>query len=333
MKTVFGQSITEYSLVIGIVGLALIGSTSLLGTTLQGQLSNALSVSTVSGTPGLMNPASPPVTSPPVTSLMPLNIPFANLPGQTVTLTLGNGKPLNLIYPNPEAVADAAGNNGVTENALGVLDQVIAQMTTIEIPPQQIEALRKLSEEGHKIQAIQKAIDAALPQGANALPDDAKAHYDYLANNFIDILDPQTNAPLHISLLDAGNMVNSVGYTTPGDFDAFYSFINQQNNVSNIAYFYDHYTAAELKNAAPQSNQLKAFLAQLQVVKDSGILSANPALNSLVKDDLARQIFLSSSKTVFAPDKAQAVALTKTTQVKSNNICSLSGTSTCQDNA
>lgn len=309
MRHQYGQSLAEYGIALGLVAVMAIGTLAVLGDTIQGGMNGVFQP--FGPQPSPASPAAPTVALASFNPDGPLS-PFAKLPGKNVTLDLGNGKVLYLVYPNPTNVAEVAGGNGVTENALAILDQAIFQM---EQPPKadpaEIAALKKLSEEGHKIQAIQKALDDATPSD---LPTDAAARFNYLQTHFITIADPVTGQPRQVSLMDAGSTLRGKSSDDLSQIPVAEADLRQSNIIKN-------------------SSQLYSYLTAVQQVKDSPILQNSPALKDLVLKDLGQQIFDSSWATASAPTKDDIKTLTQTTRFNSNQICTLSNSATCQDRA
>lgn len=228
------------------------------------------------------------------------------------------------------AVAEAAGGNGVTENALSVLDQMIAQLQEQGVDPAKIAQLEKLSQAGHKIKAIQKQIEAkCLQQG---FKNDLE-RYNFLNNPANSIV---VNGKT-MKLLDAARLLSLEGsssvYTSATLKEIYIHHGDSISLKSNYDYSLAHFEAGPLSaydniEVPPIFN----FMLQLREVENSGLLS-NPTLSRLVKEDLSRQIFNSSDQTLLVPTHSDVAALVQTTQTSSNAICSLANAVTCQDRA
>lgn len=302
------QSLNEYILPIALVGLVGIVSLSLMGGNLN-ELFN-----------GMIDTKKKPVVVQNTTiEAFPGNglesnadVPFANLPGKKIQVDLGNGKTLHLNMADPVAVAEASGGNGVTENALAVIQQIITQLREQGEDEAKIAELEKLALAGQKIKTLQQQIEAKFPKEGFV---DNQARFDFLINPVNNIVvDGQET-----TLLKASASL-SYNYDFSNDYDGHYdSYFYYSGND----YYFDDYNYDRL-------GVLTDFRRQLQKV-ESSILLSNPALKHLVKEDLSIQIFNSSAQTIQAPTQAEVGALVRRTRNHSNDICTLSASATCQD--
>lgn len=308
MRFQTGQNLTEYSLVLAAVSVAAIVALTSMGSNVSDMFSNMITHRSASS-------AQPPAGGGTPTSGGGLALsPFANLPGKNIVVDLGDGTKVNYFMANPEAVAEAAGGNGVTGNALAALDQVIAQLKEQGQSETSIAELEALSRKGHDIQALQKLIEDNFPERDFAsfderryafstttveMPDKTQSNVYELAKSLSDIIHPDDNYySYHGQLYNEG---------TNHDF-AFQRFDKSWNT----------------------GNLLTDFRNQLQRVEDLGILN-NSTLKSLIKDDLSRQIFLSSQQTLFAPTKEDVKNYVGITKMSSNGICQVANSVTCID--
>lgn len=310
-----GQSLNDYFLPLALVGVVGIVSLSLIGSNLSDLFSNMIGKKKNTAVAATANAAAVPTNA--LTSQT--NTSLSNLPGQTVTINLGNGKSLKLDYADPVAAAESAGGNGVTENALAVLQQVINQLREQGEDETKVAALEKLAQEGHKIKNLQKQIEDLFPTKGFS---DQESRYAFLidpANSII--VDGQS-----MTLMQAASSLHHYNYTFTNEEDRF------KLNAENYTKFnYDNsFETYDYNNLSNESTRINSFMAQLQAVENSGLLD-NPALKRLVKEELARDIFTSSSQTYAAPNKTEVAALVKTTRNSSNNICTLANSATCQD--
>ncbi|MBY0406001.1 MAG: hypothetical protein K2X66_19010 [Cyanobacteria bacterium] len=261
-------------------------------------------------------------------SITPASMPFSTLPGKIVQLDLGNGKSLNLNYPNPAAVADTAGGNGVTENALSLIKQIAQQLRDQGEDPTKIVELEKLALAGQKIKDLQKQIETKFPIEGFTSDQDRFNFLNDPANNIL-VEGKET------TLLDASAMLsvyNNNNNPKQSKFENYnYNFINNNNkNANNINYYnfnYDYFINSNKFTQTPLYN----FMGQLKTVESTGLLLSNPLLKQLVKDDLSFQIFNSANQTVRVPTKSDVSELVKTTRAGSNDICTLSKSTICQD--
>lgn len=311
-----GQNLAEYSIAVGLIAIVSIGALSVLGQNIAQGLGDSISIASNGTGAGNINGVLQPTN---------LNNPFPNLPGQRITVDLGNGKFLNLDMADPASVAEAAGGNGVTENALAVLKQAIDQLREQGEDPGKIKELENLAREGQKIKDLQKLIESKFPQGGFASTNE---RFDFLTN-------PANNIEFNgqtMSLLEASGSLNlTFSHSTPDN----YSEYDQSTQYTQTGYYdvddtknYFNYNNNNLVSQHP--GVILDFMRQLELVENTGILS-NPALKQLVKNDLSRQIFTSAGQTFQAPTRADVSALVQTTRSSSNNICTLANSVDCQD--
>lgn len=308
-----GQNLAEYSIVIGLVALVSMGALALFGQSISQGLGDTLAFGQ-SGNPagsGLEN-----------TPQLNQGNPFPDLPGKRITIDLGNGKSLTLNYADPVAVAESSGGNGVTENALAVIKQMVAQLREQGEDEAKIVELEKLALEGQKIKSLQQQIEAKFP----------KEGFASVNERFNFVKDPANSIVVEgkeMTLLDASSVLSFTLTSDTYDSDLYqYLYNYNQNNTYTDSNYYKISHSLYYGKAGP----LYDYMQQLLKVEDSGLLS-NPVLKSLVKDDFSRQIFYSSNQTFIAPTQAEVGALVKTTRTSSNNICALSNSVTCQDRA
>ncbi|MBY0406002.1 MAG: hypothetical protein K2X66_19015 [Cyanobacteria bacterium] len=320
-----GQSLSEYALPIALVSLIGIVSLSLLGNTLSDMFTNLVTQKNNTGIVAIKPPSKFQNSGGNNTLTATSNIPFANLPGKIVQMNLSNGKSMTLNFANPVAVADSVGGNGVTENAVALLQQIAQQLRDQGEDPNKIAELEKLAQYGQKIKDLQKQVEAKFPkEGFKSTVD----RFNFLINpaNSIMVEGKET------TLLDASSLLSS--YNGTPDYFPKNSFQNYDvkfvSSNSNQKYdgIYANYFRSNRETT--EKTPLVNFMNQLQKVENSGLLS-NPQLKQLVKDDLSFQIFNSANQTVRMPTKSDVSELVKITRVGSNDICTLAKSTLCQD--
>ncbi|MBY0404618.1 MAG: hypothetical protein K2X66_12015, partial [Cyanobacteria bacterium] len=326
-----GQSLSEYVLPISLVSLLGIVGLSLLGNNLSTLFTNTISTKQ---NPGMITRNAPSIPqnvggNNPLTASS--NIPFSNLPGKMIQMNLNDGKSLTLNYADPVAVADSAGGNGVTENALAILKQIAQQLREQGEDETKVVALEKLAQYGQKIKEIQKQVEAKFPEGRLEVDID---RFNFLTNPDNNILVDGKE----MSLLEASAMLttfeNNDRNIKLDTFDAYSSlFTSNKNNAitynarMNFNSFNTTYTPTPNQTT---SSPLINFMAQLKTVEDTGLLQ-NTLLKQLVRDDLSFQIFNSSNQTVKVPTKFELSELVQRTRNNANDLCSLAKSVTCKD--
>lgn len=307
----------EYLIIMGVVGIVAVLSLNMLGGNLQSLFTGTIqSHSSENLKTGVERadqfPGSQDVTA------------FRNVPGQKFSLKLEDGKALSFWYPNPAAVAETAGGNGVSKNALAILDQVISQLKTQNEDPETLDELAKLSLAGHKIQALQARIESQFPKEGFPSPE---AKYDFLVSHNIEV-DGKS-----MTLLEAGwtlaaepppSMVSEAATLYPEDY--FKLRYNQLGPLTVNGFFSD---GASLSGAYEHPSLFWEFMAQLNGVAKAGIFK-NPELDQIVRQMLSQQIAYSSLSTLHTRNKAEVSKLVAETQAASNKICRFSDTTLCQ---
>jgi hypothetical protein len=204
MKRAIGQGLSDYSLVIGLVSLVAIGGLMSLG----GWLNNSLNgmVRTTVPTPPAPVVASASSGSQGISAVPPPAAPFPTLPAQSATLLIDGNLPLAITYNNPAQVAETAGGNGVTENALGVIDQIAAQYKNMPEKQQTLAMLQALSEAGHRIKNTQREIQRLrqLQQGMSR--SGVSALQSQITNMELSLLPPEALRNTDQNLLRANEL-------------------------------------------------------------------------------------------------------------------------------
>ncbi len=145
-----GQSLQEYSLVIGLVVMASVGALAICKDQLSGMLTNTLS----SGQAPLVANAGPTSGTNPA-----LQNPL-NTTGNPITILFGNGQSMTLQMPNQQNLMETVGPNGVTEGNLAALQQMIDTLKSQPgTDPGVFQALEAMANTGHLIAQQQAAMD------------------------------------------------------------------------------------------------------------------------------------------------------------------------------
>lgn len=306
-----GQSLSEYVLPVCLVALIGITGLKLLGDLVSGGLNSVVPGTSQSGSKAVA------LTN---NSNSALN-PYPSLPAQSLSIKLANGKTIPLQITDMAAVAEAAGGNGVTTSALAAIDNLIAEMVKAEGDPDQISALRKLSEEGHKIKELQKAVSDIFPA------EGFKNYFEIsgFAKTKTVMVDGQ-----EISMIEAAKRLRLDSITVQlgsiGDPHVDLNILEK-----DLSHAMEDYNNGKYNNQQIPEHSLASFLKQLSNVKASGLFEQNPGLEALVKDNLSKAIMLSSFQTVTAPTKDDMKQLITITKHRSNDICTVSKAMTCQD--
>lgn len=322
-----GQNIGEYGLALGLIVVVCISVLSLFGTNLQDLFSNSIKHKSPLPSVDIAGTAGESGVSFQNTSATAKN-PFPTLPGKLVQVDLGNGKTLTLNMADPVAVAEAAGGNGVTENALAAIEQIIAQLREQGEDEAQIAELEKLALAGQKIKAVQQQIEAKYPPSGQ---------FESQSEKFAFLTDPANNIVVNgeeMTLMKASQQLS----TNTGTFSGISSSGVYSQSYSDSASAYANRSYYEYTNTIDRDPDkfsmapglLHQFMRQLQAVETSGLLNT-PALKNLIKDQLSKQIFSASNQTFQAPSKTDFANLVRITRTSSNDICTMANSATCQD--
>ncbi|MBY0404851.1 MAG: hypothetical protein K2X66_13200 [Cyanobacteria bacterium] len=366
-----GQALPEYSLALGLITLVAIGSLMGLSGQLNDLFSNMFSVSgssksavktNLSGTTSLPQVSLPSLQLSPVSNGSAL----ANLPGKIITVDLGNGRSIQINAADFKAAAETMGPNGVSGNALSILDQVVQQLKEQGDSSDQavIQQVAQLSKLGHKLANVQELFQ----QGAGERTfENAQTR-----NQFYDVTKiplgpngPQTSLSdlyykyLYVENRDSLNQVGTIPKKGRGAYyDAGIPIGSSFNQTQILSYFDKTYAGGKLaseykKNSSsnyvsgavregqislmdekdPKSNygSIQEFLAQLNVVRNSGLYDKYPPLKGIVDDLAAKQLYLGVLSTPYKLNTQDLVALTDNSRTQSQVICRESRTVNCQN--
>jgi hypothetical protein len=169
-----------------------------------------------------------------------------------------------------------------------------------------IPVLAELSARGHKIKAAQALLTSKFPPGGFK---DSRERNDFLKNTRVVFEGKEQ------SLLDLAGQMNW-----------FYNRSKEHNrHADEYAYganpgFYENYRTESQNDPDALINR---FMDQMVTVRNSSVMD-DPAIGALVDDVLAKQIYLSSTQTLFVPTKEDSVKLVDKTKMGANFICKIS---------
>lgn len=241
------------------------------------------------------------------------DVPFPSLSGKIMTFTLANGQQISINLADPEAVAEVAGGNGVTGNALSALDQLIAQLTEANPEDPKIPPLAELSRRGHLIQEMQALVEGQFPPEGFKSPSQRDK---FLAETTV------TFQGKEMALIDVVRQLNYFYYSSS---DSYYKSGNMVNSL--VPVIYEHYKPREKDDP---NVPIISFMNQLHEIRHSDQFQ-DPAMQALVNEILAKQIFVSAEQTIYTPTKEQVGELVEDTEVNSKRICKLSKFHNCVD--
>jgi hypothetical protein len=159
------QSLTEYSLVIGLVALACISGVAILGSQIQQELGNAMGANVPAGSSVAQIPKAlaAPFTQQQGFFLTPQEIQSILDQSPSQTLDLGNGKSVTIPKPNFPELQETLGPNGSTEVALALIQRMQEALKAQGIDPETvIPELSFFSKTGHQVSDQQKEGESLL---------------------------------------------------------------------------------------------------------------------------------------------------------------------------
>ncbi|MBY0402977.1 MAG: hypothetical protein K2X66_03705, partial [Cyanobacteria bacterium] len=233
-------------------------------------------------------------------------------------------------YASPRIVAETAGPNGVTENALASLNQLIIQLEKTHFPPDTVASLKELSKRGYGIQkaqlAYQNYLAKASPETLNVLSLGTR-YYAEADKKKIPPLLFEKNIPIpgessisYFELLDRlGNFPSLMKRDTNGKLNIEVSKQQVHDRLENWYQEMSHQNFTDEQQYSKSSFNL--FTNQLMRLQQDDTLKQNPAILDFVTNVLAKDVMQSSiwSGTSSQPNDLQAFS--EITENRSTQIC------------
>ncbi|MBY0403806.1 MAG: hypothetical protein K2X66_07890 [Cyanobacteria bacterium] len=316
-----GQSLTEYALPIALVCILGITILGVLGTQVSGIFSNTLATKPPSKTP------SNPINQSPVSSGGTSNNNLlANLPGKLLSVDIGNGQTLQLNYINAGDAAETAGPNGVTQNSLAGLQQIIQQFEQMPTSdPVVITSLKQLAQKGYETQMYQQVYSDFLKSGGSS-PDQ-----ETLTDNYAKMLEygkPVISLPdgSKISLFDLKQYIGS--NTAPASASKLppTKFMESFDKV----YALDMTSVKGSNNGNNNFKGLQGFTTQLALIEKDGIFTKYPGLKPLLVDVLSKDLYAAAYSTAMSNNLEAIKGYTQRVGWRSDDICVTSRASSCK---
>lgn len=240
---------------------------------------------------------------------------WSHLPSNVLTATLADGTEVNLQLAHPEAVAETSGGRGVTQNALSALDLLIEQLRQQDPDDPRIPPLAELSSRGHVIGDLQALIESTYPPQGFANGKERTHFYNTQTIEF--------NGQV-MTIMEAGGQLNYFYDQNQKFNEGRDELIYGANNT-----FYETYKGKSTRN---DDAPVISFMNQMEEIRGSELFK-DPTMKALINDVLARQIYMSSVQTLFAPTHEDVVTLVKKTRLGSDNICKVSRFVKCNNPA
>jgi hypothetical protein len=162
MKAASGQSMSEYTLIGGVVALSAVVALSFMGTRLSGLFGSMIGKPQPMAPVTVANlPAPAPTLPPAVSTPAPPVVGTTAPPASGVSIHLPNGSSLNLSLPTsiPHSV-QTVGANGTTEMLASSLQTMANQMLASgDINQTQANTILQLANEAHHLAEIQKTLE------------------------------------------------------------------------------------------------------------------------------------------------------------------------------
>ncbi|MBY0403808.1 MAG: hypothetical protein K2X66_07900 [Cyanobacteria bacterium] len=316
-----GQSLTEYALPVALVGILGVATLSLLGSQISGMFSSSIGTKptvSVSGVPKIPSNLS-------VVSSM--GSALANLPGKMLVVPLGNGQTLRLNYIESGVAAEAAGPNGVTQNSLAGLQQIIQQFEQMPNPDAGVIAsLKQLAQKGYETQMLQKVYSDFLKSGGSA-PDQEKINSNYSVMQ--DYFKPTLTLPdgSKMSLFElrshiGSNMTNSsTAKLPPSSFGKSFESLFARARSSD----------KDINNVPLDAKGINGFTARLAQIEKDGTFEKYPGLKPLVVEVLGKDLYVAAFSTAVSNDLDAVQGFTQRVGWRSDDICATSRATSCQE--
>ncbi|MBY0403807.1 MAG: hypothetical protein K2X66_07895 [Cyanobacteria bacterium] len=275
------------------------------------------------------------------------------LPGKLMTIPVCKGQNIQVKYINPGVVAEAVGPDGVTQNALAGLDQMIQQFEQMPTPDTSvIDSLKALSQKGRETQMYQIAYSNFLKSGGHSpnqtVFSDWQKFQEYqkplviLANGHkMSLFELRKN----LGTLQASDAVTQFPPSKfMESFDATL-FLAQSHNYVDDSLKYQFFLAPKNKNNQPQDNSfthmfikitpdtngMPGYIAQLAETEREGIFTKYPGLRPFVVDVLSKDLYVASFSTAISNDLKAVQGFSQRVGWRSDDICLTSHALSCQN--
>jgi Flp pilus assembly pilin Flp len=316
-----GQSLTEYALPIALVGILGVATLSLLGSQVSGMFSSSIGTKSPVSVSGLSQiPANSSATNSMGSSL-------ANLPGKMMVVPLGNGQTLRLNYIDPGIAAEAAGPNGVTQNSLAGLEQIIQQFEQMPTPDTGVIAsLKQLAQKGYETQMYQKVYSDFLKSGGSA-PDQETINSNYsLMQDYFNSKIPLPDGSkisLHELRTHIGSNMSatSLARQQPSYFASGFEGLIARSRSSDKENIY----------VPLDAKGINGFASRLAQIEKDGTFEKYPGLKPLVVDVLGKDLYLAAFSTAVSNDLSAVQGFTQRVGWRSDDICATSRATSCQE--
>lgn len=319
MKRAAGQSLVEYSLVIGLVAIVCIGALMVMGTTLSTTFQEMAATWQAGGSSPPANggqAAQPPLTS---------NLPELGVGGDFSSWTPAN-------YPvNIRESIETLGGNGTTSQLANTLRAYAEQLLADDaITPEQYNSLINLSNAGHSLANVQQLVEGAVAQADG----DRDLLKDLLSSEGMRLLSTSPSGDPDGFWVDSLSFSGSA-HQTLADVEAR---IRKDYEMSGYSYQYDTFEAylsatankfpLGVEGSASQNNLREGMLVDYPLdnfeiayllAKEQGALG-DPRVNDLITF-LSNDIFSISKSVGMGHDVDRISEAVETTRGNSQVIC------------
>jgi hypothetical protein len=326
-----GQSLGEYSLALGIISLVAVVSLASLSGNINGlfgeMISNRPAAPLRNDVSTLRSTQLTPSTNSNILKqssgsnlIVPSRIgvidssklDLSKLPGKNIAINLSGRGTLNFNVADYKAAADSAGGLGTTANSNAILTQLIRQLESQPelTDPVTLKGLKDLAFQGYSIQYKQEILQNFLAlhpvksvQERDALIE--KNSEKFYSNNLQGVT-------LNEILYGLGKSTATI----PTSYDSKLVSTNFEN----------------FNNGGPFStHSIEYFLSLTAGLRNSKLMQDNPALKELIIDTAARQIYFSSTQTVYSSSDQEVAQQAALTNNRSDLICRSSQASQCKN--
>jgi hypothetical protein len=275
------------------------------------------------------------------------------LPGKLMTIPVGKGQNIQVKYINPGVVAEAAGPDGVTQNALAGLDQMIRQFEQMPTPDTSvIHSLKALSQKGRETQMYQKAYSDFLKSGARS--PNQKVFADW--QKFQDYQKPVVTLAngRKMSLFELRKNLGTLQASDataqfpPSKFMEYFDatlFLAQSHNYVDDSLKYQFFLDPKNKTNPPQENSVSnmfikitpetqgmpGYIAQLAEMEKDGVFTQYPGIRPFLVDALSKDLYVASFSTAISNDLKGIQGFAQRVGWRSDDVCVTSRAASCKD--